>query len=67
LYSASGTFDSSSFNTSSFNYVDSNTTGNGYFNNLNMTAEPVPEPATLALVGLGGLAMLGVARRNKKQ
>lgn len=67
LYSTSGTFDSSSFNTSSFNYVDSNTTGNGYFNNLNITAEPVPEPATLALVGLGGLAMLGVSRRNKKQ
>jgi hypothetical protein len=65
LYSTSGTFDSSSFNTSSFNYLDSNTTGNGYFNNLNITAEPVPEPTTLALVGLGGLAMLGFARRRQ--
>lgn len=63
LYSTSGTFDSSSFNTSSFNYLDQNTTGNGYFNNLNITS--APEPTTLALAGLGGLATLVAARRRK--
>ncbi len=64
LYTTSGTFDSSAFNTSSFNYLDSNTTGNGYFNSLNITAEAVPEPTTLALVGLSGLATLVVRRRK---
>lgn len=65
LYTTSGSFDSSSLNTASFTYLDSNTTGNGYFNNLNITPEAVPEPATLALAGLGGLAALLVIRRRK--
>jgi len=64
LYTTSGTFDSSAYNTSSFNYLDSNTTGNGYFNNLNITAEAVPEPTTLALVGLSGLALVAVRRKK---
>ena len=32
--------------------------GDGFFNNLNITPEAIPEPSTLALFGLSGLAML---------
>lgn len=65
LYSTSGTFDSSAYNTASFSYLDANTTGNGYFNNLNITPEAVPEPTTLALAGLSGLVTLVALRRRK--
>jgi hypothetical protein len=65
LYTTSGTFDSSAFNTSAFTYVDSNTTGNGYFNGLNITPEATPEPSTMALAGLSGAAMLFGFRRRK--
>ncbi len=65
LYTSSGTFDSSAYNTSSFNYLDSNTTGNGYFNNLNITPEIVPEPSTMALAGLSGFLTLLALRRRK--
>ena len=63
LYTTSGTFDSSSFNTSSFNYLDSNTTGNGYFNNLSIAS--VPEPSSMALFALSGLAALVAFRRRR--
>jgi hypothetical protein len=63
LYSGSGTFDSSAYNTSSFTLADNNTANNQYFNNLSITA--VPEPTTLALVGLSGLATLVAVRRRK--
>ena len=62
LYSVSGTFDSSAFNTSSFTLADVNTANNQYFNNLSITA--VPEPSSL-LFGLSGLVTLLVARRKK--
>jgi len=65
LYTTSGTFDSSVYNTASFKYLDANTTGNAYFNNLNITPEAVPEPTTLALAGLSGLATLVAIRRRK--
>jgi hypothetical protein len=65
LYTTSSTFDSSVYNTSSFTYLDSNTTGNGYFNGLNITPVTVPEPTTLALVGLSGLMTLLSIRRRK--
>ncbi len=63
LYSGSGTFDSSAYNTSSFTFSDNNTANNQYFNNLSITA--VPEPTTLALLGLSGLATLVAARRRE--
>jgi hypothetical protein len=65
LFTQSGTFDSLDFNTSQFQYSDLNTTGNGYFNSLNITAESVPEPATLALFGVSGLGSLMMFRKRK--
>ncbi|HUA65135.1 MAG TPA: PEP-CTERM sorting domain-containing protein [Alphaproteobacteria bacterium] len=65
LFSQSGTFDSLDFNTSQFQYTDSNTTGNGYFNTLNISAEPTPEPSTLAMMGISGLSTLFAFRRRK--
>jgi MYXO-CTERM domain-containing protein len=64
IYTTSGTFDSSSFNTSAFTFTDSNTTGNGYLNNLNLTVETTPEPSTLVL-GTSGLATLLLLRRRR--
>lgn len=65
LFSQSGTFNSATYNTSQFQYTDSNTSGNGYFNALNITAEPVPEPSSLVLAGLSGLGTLFAFRRRK--
>lgn len=65
LYTTSGTFDSSAYNTSSFNYLDSNTTGDNFFNNLSISPESVPEPSTLALCGLSGVAGLVAIRRRR--
>jgi hypothetical protein len=42
---------------------DANTTGNGYFNSLNVSAEAVPEPASIGL--LCGAAVMLTARRRK--
>jgi hypothetical protein len=47
----------------SVDLFDFNTTGDGFFNNLNITAE-VPEPSSLALFGLSGVAMLLRLRRR---
>jgi hypothetical protein len=65
LYTISGTFDSANTDTSFFYYNDFDTSGNGYFNNLNITPEAVPEPTTLTLIGLSGLATLVAARRRE--
>jgi len=43
---------------------DSNTTGNGYFNDLAVSPEAVPEPATLSLIGLGVTGLLSFRRRK---
>jgi len=62
-YVATGTFDSSAYNTSNFSYTDMNTSGDEFVNNPTVAA--VPEPSTLALFGLSGLATLLVVRRRK--
>jgi len=64
IYATSGTYDSSVFDTSNFSFSDLNTSANAYVNNPNITAEVVPEPATLALCALSGLATLLVVRRR---
>ncbi len=48
----------------SIDLFDFNTTGDGFFNNLNITAEAVPEPSTMALLGLGSLAAMVIRRRK---
>jgi hypothetical protein len=65
LFTQSGTFDSSAFNTSQFQFTDQNTTGNGYFNSLNLTVESVPEPGSVAIFAMSGLGMLMALRRKK--
>ena len=65
LFTQSGTFDSSAFNTSQFQFTDQNTTGNGYFNSLNLTVESVPEPGSVAIFAMSGLGMLLAMRRKK--
>lgn len=65
IYTQSGTFDASTFNTSQFQFEDSNTTGNGYFNSLNLSVESVPEPSSVAIFAMSGLGML-LAFRPKK-
>lgn len=42
---------------------DSNTTGNGYFNDLQVTPELLPEPSTFVMLGMGGIGFL--LRRRK--
>jgi hypothetical protein len=63
IYSTSGTFDGSAYNTSSFTLAVNNTSNNQYFNNLSITS--VPEPSTLALAGLSGFLTLLALRRRK--
>lgn len=45
---------------------DSNTSGNGYFNSLVISnSAPVPEPASLAMLGTGALGLLALPRRKR--
>ncbi len=43
---------------------DFNTAGDGFFNNLNISPELVPEPSSMALFGLCGLMTIMVRRRK---
>jgi hypothetical protein len=64
IYTASGTFDSSIYNTSSFSFSDLNTSNDQFVNNLIISAE-VPEPSSLAMLGLSSaMAFLAIRRRN---
>jgi hypothetical protein len=61
LYTASGTFDSSVYNTSSFTLAALNPSANQYFNNLSI----VPEPSSMVMLGFAGLTTLMAIRRRK--
>jgi hypothetical protein len=61
IYSASGTFNSSAFNTSSFTLAVNDTANNQYFNNLSI----VPEPSSMVMLGFAGLTTLLAIRRRK--
>jgi len=60
LYTTSGTFDSSAYNTSSFSFATLNTSADQFANNPTIVL--VPEPSTWALLGWGTLL---VVRRRK--
>jgi hypothetical protein len=67
LYTTSGTFNNSStstMSTSSFFFIDTSTTGDGFFNNLNITPENAPEPASLSLLAF---VMFGIPLLRRHQ
>ncbi len=63
LYTGTGTFDSSAYDTSSFMLAVNNTANNQYFNNLSISA--VPEPTSMVMLGFAGLTTLLTIRRRK--
>lgn len=68
LYSTTGTFNSAAYNTASVTMLDENTTGNNYFNSLNITPENPPRNApdggsTVMLLGSGVAALAACKRR----
>lgn len=63
LYSGSGTFDSSTYDTSSFSLTLNNTSNDQFLNNLGIAA--VPEPSSMVMLGFAGLSALLAFRRRK--
>jgi len=61
LYSSTGTFDSSTYDTSSFSVTITDPANNQYLNNLSI----VPEPSSMVMLGFASLASLLAIRRRK--
>jgi hypothetical protein len=68
LYSTSGTFNSATEVPDYVEFVDYGFGGNAYFNSLNITPEPAPEPSAIGLLGIGllGIGLAGLVRRRRK-
>lgn len=49
----------------SYGFAGFGVNNNGRFNSASFSVSPVPEPSTLALLGLGGVMVFGLARRQQ--
>lgn len=63
IYTSSGAFDSSNYNTSFFLFGDNNTSNDAFVNNPTITS--VPEPTSIAMLGFAGMTTLLAKRRRK--
>jgi len=63
LFTQGGTFNSSAYDTASFTFTDTNTSGDQFVNNPTIVA--IPEPCSLALLGMGAFGALAMYRRRE--